>query len=195
MTLAQAPAPAGGSLRRHPVLADLFRAAEARHLTAEELETYARALPEHAARAAAAAEVARHEGDVVGATVTDIFALFPFEETYEFGHAKCTRDVRYVSAYATLAMLMRDGAWYDEKLLQWMRTIVQAFRFPERRRSRPVLFARRDSDEKPRTPGLDAIRTTYTRLRDGYEKALSADAFVLMRPYLQQTIDVLGREG
>lgn len=179
--------------REHPQLASLWREAESRHLTDEELQLYVEVWPEAAERAQAAREVRAAEAQVVKTVVQTVFDLYPYEQHHELATAKCTRDVRYVSAYATMAMLMDDGTWLDDKLLIWLKTILQSFSFPDRVQKRKVLFASRGTD--PDLDRLDAkrrsIHDTYSRLRDGYQKALGERSFALMQPHLQQVIDTL----
>lgn len=180
----------GGSLRHHPSLAALFRAAESRHLSEDELETYEQVVPGYAERAAAARAVVQHEKAVVEGVIETVFGAFPYEARHQFAHAKCTRDVRYVSAYATMTMLMGDPAWFEEKLLHWLRTILQAFHFPERSRARKVLF-QRGGGRSGGPPGVESIRATYTALLDGYRRVLEPAHFELMQGPLQQAVDVL----
>jgi hypothetical protein len=115
------------SLRNNPDIKALFKAAEARHLTEDELRQYLRLAPEEEARVGAAREVAAAESGVVQATVGEIFQIYPYAQNHFAAPDKCSRDVAYVSVYATHAMLLRDPAWFNDKLLLWLRTILQAF--------------------------------------------------------------------
>ncbi len=181
------------SARHHARLGPIWADAESRHLTEDELSTYMDAMPDWSGRAYAAREVKQHEAAVVKAVVQQVFVSFPYEANHELASAKCTRDVRYVSAYATMAMLMNDPQWLDDKLLIWMKTILLSFEFPDRAQKRSVLFAKKSTDL--RTDSLDAKRRSiydcYTRLRDGYRQVLTPSSWELMQPILQQVVDSL----
>jgi len=182
------------SLRDHPQLRAIFKAAESRHLTDQELDEYQHQVPDCAARAACAREVRELEEEVVANVVDEIFLVYPYEQHHRGARVKALRDIRYVSAYATLAMLMNDPRWFDNKILLWLKTILQAFEFPDREGSaRKALFSRSAEDatlEKLR-PHQRSIHATYTKLRHHYQERLGEAAFALMAPYLQQAIDRL----
>lgn len=115
--MSTAQALATGSLRNSPEINALFKHAESRHLTEEELETYCKLAPHYADRAKASREVALREFMVVKATLEEIFAMYPFAMHHEVATPKCHRDVTYVSVYATHSMLMNDLDWFGDKLL------------------------------------------------------------------------------
>lgn len=180
------------SLRTHPDIKALFKAAEARHLTEDELQRYLRLAPGHEARADAAREVAAAQPHVVQATVGEIFQLYPYAQNHFAAPEKCTRDVAYVSIYATHTMLLQDPAWFNDKLLIWLKTILQAFEFPERNSEGldvPYPDITRQADKLPSQ--VASIYNTYARLQRKYESVLSPAAYALMREPLQQPIDVL----
>ena len=182
------------SVRQHPKLAELFRQAEGRHLNDEELEVVVTTLPElgrevEAARAARAVAVA-----VVKKVVAEVFAQYPYEKAHEHAMAKCPRDVNYVVAYAALAMVSRDPGWLDNKLLIWLKTILQSFDFPERiKSSANALFADRVlEDALAKLPSKSrSIFHTYYRLKLEMRKAMPAEHFEMIEPYLQLTLDSL----
>lgn len=180
------------SLRNNPDIKALFKAAEARHLTEDELRQYLRLAPEEEARVGAAREVAAAERRIVEATVGEIFQLYPYVQNHFLAPDKCSRDVAYVSVYATHAMLLRDPAWFNDKLLLWLRTILQAFEFPARNGNAldvPYPDITQLADQLPAR--VASIYNTYARLQRKYQEALSPAAFALMREPLQQPIDVL----
>ncbi|MDX2176010.1 MAG: hypothetical protein SF028_06020 [Candidatus Sumerlaeia bacterium] len=121
-----------------------------------------------AARAAAAAEAA-----VVKATVDTVLRRFDFVTGRAgYGPAKCYRDVGGVYHYAVLAMLAGDPTVYENKLLLWMRTIIQALAFPE-----------------------GSIAFTYALLRKEASKQLPAAAAQLLDPYLALAEKILPAES
>lgn len=186
------------SLRCHPELAALFKAAESRHLTDQELDEYYRVCPQELDRVSAAREIAASEQSLVQKVVNEIFLVYPYEQHHQMASPKCIRDVRYVVAYASMAMLMKDPQWFDDKLLLWMKTILQAFEFPERGQQKKVLFGGGASQEDGAEQKLKAkqrsIHETYTKLKQYYRNSLNPASFELFEPYLQQAIDILSSD-
>ncbi|MBH1969839.1 hypothetical protein FK216_01345 [Moraxellaceae bacterium AER2_44_116] len=182
------------SVRKHPQLDAMFRACECRHLNSDELTEYQRVLPEQHQRVAAAKEIAAVEQSVVERVVNEIFILYPFEKNHALARTKALRDIRIVSAYATQSMLMNDPHWYRDKLLLWLRTILQAMHFPDREIApRKTMFGNQSNDGELQNlaPNQKAIYETYTKLKNNYRERLSAESFSLFEKYLQQTIDTL----
>lgn len=181
------------TLRLHPRIHAMFRIAESRHLTEEELQEYENLMPDLSIRAMAAREVIRSETSVVKATVDEIFMMYPFQQKHEVAPGKAMRDITYISIYATHTMLLDDPAWFRDKLLIWLKTILQSFYFPTRTaepQRHPELTRQAD-----RLPIMrSAIYDTYARLKINYKDVLSPDAFALMEHPLQQAVDVLSGE-
>lgn len=181
------------SLRNHPDLKALFKTAECRHLTEDEYRRYLQLAPDGADRVRAAQEVAAAEAEVVRATLTEIFQLYPYVQNHFMAQEKCTRDVTYVSIYATHAMLLDDPEWFRDKLLLWLKTILQAFEFPARNANptldNPFPDITRRADALPQAAA--SIFDTYSRLQQKYREVLAPSSFALMKAPLQQPIDVL----
>ncbi|MEY3220278.1 MAG: hypothetical protein RIT27_1635 [Pseudomonadota bacterium] len=184
------------SLRKHPQLQALFRATESRQMTEQELEEYCRLVPEYTQRAIAAREITAVEQSVVQKVVDEIFAIYPYEQFHQIALGKCTRDVRYVSAYATLSMLMNDPQWFSDKLLIWFKTILHSFEFPDKKQKGRVLFSGGNQDNKIEElpPHRRSIYETYFKLKQQYQRVLTPSSFHLIESYLQQAIDVLSGE-
>lgn len=183
------------SLRLHPQLRAIFNAAECRYFTDQEFEEYLNVVPENADRVKAAKEMRAVEEETVSQVVEDIFAVYPFAKYHAAAHVKANRDIRNVSAYATGAMLMNDLQWFDDKLLIWLKTILQSFEFPDREGpAKKVVFggSRGDSGilEKIK-PNQRPIYATYVKLKNYYQERLTKESFALMEPYLQLAIDTL----
>lgn len=183
-----------GSLRHHPALAELFRRNEGKHWSSDQLALYQRSAIEYSLRASAAAEIVGVESTVVERTVAEILATYPFEQRHHYARPKCVRDVSLVSAYATTAMLMNDGDWFRDRLLLWLRTILQSFYFPKREAAqRKTLFGakteRNPVDDLPQRK--QSIYDCYATLKRHYQQALAPAHFALLEPYLQQAIDTL----
>jgi Phycobilisome protein len=181
------------SLRKHPELSALFKSAENRHFTNEEFSEYERVLPDSGDRARAAREIAACEQAVVERVVGEIFTVYPYEKNHAHPHAKCMRDIRSVSAYATLSMLMNDPHWFRDKLLLWLRTILQSFHFPDREVvQRKALFgAAAGTSMDQYMPNQRSIYETYVKLKNNYREKLSTESFALIEPFLDQAINTL----
>jgi len=178
-----------GSLRADPRIASIFKAAESRFLTEQELDEYYRVFPQELERVSTARDMVAYEHTVVQSVIDEIFIIYPYAQQHQLANAKCTRDVRYVVAYATLSMLMNDQDWLRDKLLVWMKTILQAFEFPERAQKKKALFA------GTAAPTLQSHRQsifdTYSKLKQTYERVLTPSSQKLMEPYFQMVIEIL----
>jgi len=193
-------------LRDNPEISLLFRVAERRHLTEKEYEQYLKLVPDFADRVAAAREILGVEAAVVFDTVKQVFFLYPFSKYHELPKDKCVSDVSYVSVYATHSMLLDDPEWFRDKLLIWLKTILQAFSFParEERKVEGASAVLRDPSSLPH-PEVTAVADTlpknqrsiyetYSRLILNYQEVLSPQSFALIQPHLQLAVDVLASE-
>ncbi|PTY04080.1 hypothetical protein DB346_04625 [Verrucomicrobia bacterium LW23] len=196
------PAPALGnpaapavSPRVHPALAKLFSKAEARHFTDEELHEIVKVYPDRAPQAATVRSVRHKDLAIINALVKEIFSEYGYEHAHELAYSKCTRDIRYVVIYATHAMLAHDPKWLDDRLLLWLRGILQSFSFPDRKKqdagkalfADPVLETR--LRELPRQ--CRSIFHTYYRLQQEMQKKLDPPHYFHIAPYLSQATFVL----
>jgi hypothetical protein len=185
------------SVRNHPQLKKMFIDSESRHLTNEELKLYCTTLPEHLNRAKAAHEIKLVQAEVVDLTVKEIFAMYPFLMHHDLADEKAHRDINYVSTYATTAMLMDDSEWLRDKFLIWLKTILQAFSFPQRNKEVTVPTHRLvtlEADKMPPTLGRSAIYETYARLKRNFHQKLSPETYALIEPLLQMSCDILASE-
>ena len=200
MPASQAPA----SLRQHPELQALLKQAESRQLTEEELTTYSSIVPQHADRAAAAAEIAAAQQDVVEQTVNEILHAYPMDEAFgDYAPVKCLRDVSYISAYATAAMLLGDTRWFDEKMLFWARTMLQASPFPAPKGTQagqpftpenptPLTHLIEQAAGLPLHVGI--LHVTYKRMLENYREVLSAAAYEKLEPMIEHAVAVITSE-
>jgi hypothetical protein len=181
------------SHRKHPELVSIFTTAEGRFLTDEELAEYVRVLPAARLRADIARQMRAREQDVVEQVVDHIFRDYPFEKFHPLARVKAIRDIRTVAAYTTLAMLMDDPRWLRDKLLLWLRTILQAFRFPDKEtQTRKVAFgAQEDPVAKQLKPEQRAIFATYSKLKARFLDELDEPGAAIVGPYFQQVTDTL----
>ncbi len=182
------------TLRQHPELKDLFKAAESRHFKDDELGHYRRTVPEFSLRADAASAMREVDGAVVKKVIRGIYDRYPYEEFHQFAMAKCVRDVRYVTAYATLAMLMGDADWFKDKLLFWLKTILQSFRYPDLSPGKDRLHAS-DPHAMAIIAKLQAhqrsIFEIYYGVKLELKLALDPAAFDEMEPFLQAAVEIL----
>jgi hypothetical protein len=185
------------SVRNHPQLKKMFIEAESRHLSNDELKLYCITLPDHLNRAKAAHEIKLVQAEVVDLTVKEIFAMYPFLAKHELADEKAHRDINYVSTYAATAMLMDDPEWLRDKFLIWLKTILQAFSFPERNKEVNIPTHRLvtiEADKMPQALGRSAIYETYARLKRNFQQKLSPETYALIEPLLQMSCDILASE-
>lgn len=185
------------SLREHPELKSLFKEIESRHPKEEEFEIYLSVVPEQEQRVEAAREVKKVDGSIVKKIITRVYEVYPYEEKHQLALAKCVRDVRYVTAYATLSMLMDDAGWFRDKLLLWMKTIIQSFRYPdipegstERVHNEPEVLSHLETLQ----PHQKSIYETYYGIKKEMRENLSPAAYSLMEEHLQMAIDILAHD-
>ncbi|GAB6140072.1 hypothetical protein JCM14076_08010 [Methylosoma difficile] len=187
-------------LRDNPDIAELFRIAESRHLTDAEFQRYSELIPAYADRVAAAKEIMLAEPNVVAITVRQVLTLYPFSKYHELPRDKCTRDVSYVSAYATHSMLMNDPDWFSDKLLLWFKTILQAFSYPIREEKpaqvevKPLPYPEITAVADTLPNNRRAIYETYARLLKNYQEVLTPKTYDLLQAHLQLALDVLAAE-
>jgi hypothetical protein len=185
------------SLRHNPQLKTLFKDAESRHLNDEEFDFYLSIYPEGEARVAAAREIKAIDGQIVKKVITRIYEIYPFEQKHQLAVAKCIRDVRYVTAYATSCMLMGDLDWYRDKLLIWMKTIIQSFGYPDIPQGTTERYFK-DSEILAHLatlrPHQRSIYETYRGLLEEMRANLSASAFMEIEAYLNLSLDILAHD-
>ena len=185
------------SIRLHPELKDLFKDAESRFLKEEELEVYLLEIEDAEALATASQDVKKIINQVVKKVITRIYEIYPYEQKHDLAMAKCVRDVRYVIAYATLSMLMRDPDWFRDKLLIWMKTIIQSFGYPdiepntsERYFSDPEILSHIEGLK----PHQKSIYETYMGILKEMESNLSEESFQEIKPYLELAVEILAHD-
>ncbi|MCH8475115.1 MAG: hypothetical protein LAT55_07800 [Opitutales bacterium] len=185
------------SYRTHPQLAPLFKEAESRHFKDDEFDLYLSVLPEEEKRVKAAREVKNVDGSIVKKIITKTYEIYPYEQKHQVALAKCIRDVRYVTAYATMSMLMDDVEWFRDKLLVWMKTIIQSFRYPDI----PEGTTKRVHDDpevlkhlQSLQPHQRSIYETYYGILIEMRQNLSPDAFTLMKPHLEMALAILAHD-
>ncbi|MEQ1543453.1 hypothetical protein [Methyloglobulus sp.] len=189
-------------LRDDAQIRSLFSEAESRHLTTEEFSQYRSLAPQFKDREVAAREIMDAQLAVVAKTIKQVFSLYPYPKYHELPLEKCMRDVGYVSIYATHSMMMDDPDWFRDKLLIWLKTILQSFSYPAREEPDPAIALTRKplpypeitehADTLPK--GQRSIYETYSRLIINYEEVLTAKTFKMIRPHLQLAVDILSSD-
>lgn len=108
------------------------------------------------------------------ATVSTILGKFDFASGRGgFGPDKCYRDVSTVYRHCVFAMLCDDLPMLENKLLIWLRTILQSLSFPGE---------------------TESISATYTLLRKEVNRQLSKEDAALLDPFFQATAEVLSQK-
>ncbi|OYT70322.1 MAG: hypothetical protein CFK52_11300 [Chloracidobacterium sp. CP2_5A] len=185
---------------RHPDLADMFRQAEGKYFTDAEFAKLESYYPNLSAHIEAAKDVRAKETGIVGRSVKEIYTMYPYEQHHEHATAKCVRDARYVLSYATLSMLIDDTRWFEDKLLIWMKTILQAFEFPESGQTDAMreAFARIDpalaNKLKPLKGKVKSIYHMYYVIKRECQQGLQPTSFRLIEPYLDLAMNVLSED-
>jgi hypothetical protein len=185
------------SLRKHPRLAPIFTDAESRHFKDEELAAIVAELPELEPLAETCKVIRSKDVAIINKVVKEVFSQYDYEKHHDFASAKCPRDVRYVVTYACAAMLARDPQWLEDKLLIWLKTILQAFEFPARKPGAGgALFSDKALEDKlAKLPKkTQSIYHCYYRLRQEMEKELGPEHFSRIEPYLTSALNVLTEE-
>lgn len=152
------------------LLARIADESPGRYLTMEEKDAVLRGSPYMAPRLAAASDAEARHDEVVERTVKAVLKKFDFKRAYEYGEDKCIRDVGAVYRWAVFCMLCGDRRMFEDKLLLWMRTVIQSFGFPG---------------------GNESIRMSYARLRTEAGKALRRETMELLEPYLAAAEEIL----
>ena len=183
---------------RHPELKDIFRQAEGKYLTDQELAKLVSVFPHLAAQAEASKDVRSKETGIIGRAVKDTFAIYPYEKHHEHATAKAVRDGRYVLAYGTMGMLIGDVRWYEDKFLIWTKTILQAFEFPDMPKGADPASLNIDAAMAAKLKEFEAkaksIYHMYWFVKEGCRKELQPAHFQLMTPYLDAAMNVLSEK-
>lgn len=140
---------------------------------------------------------------VAAKTIKQVFSLYPYPKFHELPLDKCIRDVSYVSVYATHSMMLDDPDWFRDKLLIWLKTILQSFTYPAREEPDPKVAALRlplpypeitEHADTLNPKGRRSIYETYSRLIMNYQEVLSPKTFGMIRPHLQLAVDILSSD-
>lgn len=181
------------SFRETKGIDELFANAQSRHLTDEEYERYLELFPTEQARVDAAKDLMKNEDMAVKSTVLEVLRMYPFKDFHVKAAEKCLRDVKFVSIYATHAMLLNDTQWYKDKLLTWMKTILHSFSFPALdptkldKNKHPEITER--AQELP--DNISSCYECYARLRVKYGELLAPESMELLEQPLQVAVDAL----
>ncbi|MFQ3671172.1 MAG: hypothetical protein SNJ84_06915 [Verrucomicrobiia bacterium] len=180
--------------RKHPKLSVLFKQAESRHFKDEEFDTILDEFPDLAPRVDACKEIRQKDVAIISKVVKEVFSQYDYNQFHDHASAKCPRDVRYVVTYACAAMLANDPQWFEDKLLIWLKTILQAFEFPPRKPGAgKTLFADEQLEKAlaPLPQKTMSIYHCYYRLRQEMQRELSESSYRLIEPFLTQSLEVL----
>ncbi len=152
------------------LLEEIRKTDPGRYLTREEASSLSFEGPGMVARIKAAQAAQAMEDQIVEATVLATLKKFEYERKHDFAKEKCMRDVGYVYRYAVFSMLCEDRRILDDKLLLWMRTVLQAQGFPE---------------------GIESIKWCYTTLLLNVRKKLQPEHVTLLEPYFAGAVEIL----
>ena len=146
----------------------MFSDAEGRYLEDQEIGQLTDYMASLEARLAAMRAVEQAEAKIVEETLDVVWETHPdFASKYYEARKNCTRDVSLALRYCALAMVRDDIDMLREKLLYWLRTILNAFEFGQ------------------------ALDTTYRALARRVEANLDPQSVRLLAPYLRETHQIL----
>ncbi|MDZ4788014.1 MAG: hypothetical protein SH807_03660 [Blastochloris sp.] len=185
------------SIRLHPRLSVFFKDAESRHFKDEELDTITAERPDLKNLAETCRLIRNKDVALINKVVKEVFSQYEYDQHHDFASAKCPRDVRYVVTYSCAAMLAEDPQWLDDKLLIWLKTILQAFEFPLRKPgSGGALFSDKILEDKLKLlpQKTQSIYHCYYRLRQEMEKELDPEHYKNIQPFLTASLNVLTEE-
>ncbi|MEM7789856.1 MAG: hypothetical protein AAF546_00510 [Verrucomicrobiota bacterium] len=185
------------SLRTHPELKTLFKEAEGRFLNEDELDVYLSVAENGESKAEASREVKSIANQVIKKVLTRIFELYPYATQHNLAMGKCIRDMRYVLAYGTNCMLAEDPDWYRDKLLVWMKTIIQSFDFPDIAEGTTERYFNDPETVEhvlTLTQGQRSIYETYKGILEEMRANLSEATFSEMEHYLNLSLEILSHD-
>jgi hypothetical protein len=182
--------------RHPPALAELLAASEGRFPKDDELAALVKAIPAAKERVEAVRAIARVTPPVVNVVVHRILEVYPLAQTHDYSPEKCQRDITLVINYAALTLLAEDPGWFRDKLLVWMKTIIQAARFPDRTAGVQRVFADPASTAiiDNLKPWQRCIWETYALLNKEFSASLPAPAYRAFAPCFEQALNTLAND-
>ena len=154
----------------HPILAEYRREKPGSYLSDSEISKILSDQPEMDVRLRAAKKAEMEQQSILDYVIPTVLAKYDFRGRFEYGESKCYRDVAAVYRYCVFAMLCGDLDVLKNKLLYWMRTVIQALDFPS---------------------GKESIKFTYTLLRNRVRQQLPPEFVAVLDPYFQAVEEVL----
>lgn len=152
-------------------LQSMARAAEGRYFTPEErrlLRDYAASVPQ---RLDAAERIEQHEESLLGFVVEEMKKRHPEFATHrEQPWARLFRDLQLVLRSCAQALVCDDRRLLDDRVLYWVRSVAAASNVP---------------------PAFQ--HECYSWLREQCRTRLPEQAFGLLKPLLDRTVEVLGQ--
>lgn len=152
------------------LLAEISKTEPGRYLSADELRRLESEEPYLAPRIRAARNAQAAEPEILRAVLEPLYKRYDFDTGRTYGREKGYRDVGIVYQYCVFAMLKDDMRFLENKLLFWLRTILQSLNFPG---------------------GNDCIRDTYVMLRKETHRRLPKEDAALLDPFLKACEEVL----
>jgi predicted RNA-binding protein Jag len=148
-------------------LSQMMVGAEGRYLNSEEMDNISEMVKTFHARFEVTQRLEAKEDQIIKAIVEKSLEQFPqFAEERPNVFEKCVRDETLVLRYAAMAYLNDDDEVFTEKVMYWMRTVVQAMNF------------------------TDVAKYTYTNMQEAVSDVLGDDAAGINK-YLQMIVEVM----
>jgi hypothetical protein len=145
----------------HSILETARRDQPGEYLPEEALQKLEAEVPYLAPRIRAARIAREKERQILEVVVEPMLRKYGFEEKIPLSKGKCYRDVASVYRHCVFAMLCDSVSLLEDKLLWWLRTILQSQAFPGR---------------------SESIQSTYSLLRKEVSRKLPAEDAALLDP-------------
>lgn len=105
---------------------------------------------------------------IVSDTTAYIMQRFPKVKARIEGHEKTLRDLQLILRYCGQAALRQDPQFLEDQLLQWLRTMLVAYKF-----------------------GQDVLKDSYEKLIEDARTHLNPETYTWLEPYLKQVLDIV----
>jgi hypothetical protein len=152
----------------HTELREVMHGAEGRYLSSDEIDRVMGIVNSYEDRFAIMKKLELNEIEIVNETIERMFEKYPdFYKDRPNAYDKCVRDESLVLRYAAMAMVNNDPEIFEEKVLYWMKTVVQSMEFTEE------------------------AKFTYTYMQTLVTRALGEKDAPEINRYLQMMVDIM----
>lgn len=149
-------------------LSQVMLGAEGRYLSSAEIDNVMELMRSYEARMRVMQTVEEREDYIVRETVERVFEKFPqFPAERPQAFDKCVRDVSLVLRYAVTAYVNSDPLIFEEKILYWMKGVIQSMGF------------------------VDVAKVTYSILQNYVLEVVPETEAAEINKYLQMLVEIM----